>query len=158
MLPNKINALSESMSEVQNFVLTILESFASTGKKAATASAENNAPLERILPLRKCRRYINEPKKVAPKYVKTMSAKEYTCVFRTGANARDHTTSIAMAINPVENKITLFDCASEIFAVASGSTSARASIKIFALRCSQARQPLINAIVKFPAAATQSVR
>src|ERR1035441_10996838 len=85
----------------------ILGLFTSTGKKASTASTAINLALECRRFARKSRRYSQEPRNVAPRYAKTIIANEYTCVFSTGVNARVHTTSIAIATKPVENKIHL---------------------------------------------------
>src|SRR5437588_6402916 len=89
-------------------------------------------------------------------------AKAYTGVFITGVNARTHTTSMASAIKPVENRIHLI---SRLRGTSGGDFAGRRvefvdpdKTRPAELRRRHASHPLITAMLKFPAAAIQSVR
>ena len=103
MLANTIKALAPCTGPAHS-ILTILQSTAAKGSRAAAARNAMRLALAQTASVLKWWRYHHEPTEVAPRYVKTTSANEYTCVFRTGVKSRVHTTSIAIALNPVQNK------------------------------------------------------
>src|ERR1051325_6194763 len=132
------------------------------GRKAAIETMEINAAIDRTERLARARRYKAEPRKVAPRYAKTIRAKEYTWVVSTAVKDRAHITSIALALKPVQKRTNMIRrCRVGDIAARSASSGNRVTSRGAASKAKRGRFQAMNAlsaaIVRLIAAAVQRV-